>query len=1130
MRCVLAAMLAITGFMAAPAASTQSAFAATKAISQKAWADVKDDIEDLMGTPYVYGGRSTSGWDCSGFVSYVMHEIYGTGWPGGSWGEAGTDAIASYCSGSWVADGNSASDYNSDFADGTVKPGDIIVFSNSSGATVHAAIAGEDGTIYHAWHEGVGTVHNRFDYVWGINGGHGKVYASYDVYRGLESQGYAAIVKVSANPEVTEGNPLYSLAGAVYGVYRDAGCTDKAAEIVTDATGKGVSVRIEPGRYYVRETKASPGYALDPAVRVVDVKGGETASVKVTEIPKTDPIGMLVSKADATSGPGTAQGAATLAGAQFTVSYYAGDYASAAEAEASGEPTRQWVFETDEDGFAYFSDEYKVAGPSLYYQSDGATATIPQGCVVIEETKAPEGYNLDDGAGGAPGKHFARIMADEGPAESFYAFNTPEVPDTVQRGDYRLVKLLPTTYDDEDQAMTKVPVQGVLFEIVNMNDGPVVSPDTGESVEPGGVVLTIETDENGFATTAGHAPDGWTGALAYGEYRVHEVIPEDVAARVADEHGVTMLAVEDWMISISAEGQYDPVQIVENRIPQTPLVIEKVDATTGKAIPISASFQLFDGSGELVTYLDRTTGEIVDTWTTLESGRATLPMKLEEGRYSLVEVSAPEGYVLGGEPVEFEVDEWRTWDDPLVVSFENEPAMGEVLIMKTDADSPEETPVPGAEYCVKAAEDIVTGDGTLRVPAGEIVGYVTTGEDGTALVEGLFLGSYLVYETKSPEGWALDTGEHMVSIEYAGQTVPVVRCELGVSDEATTASILKVSSADGSPLFGAVFEIVQVEVGEDGAAVPVEGGFSCEIVTGEDGGASVTHLPHGVFAVTEVSAPEGYVASGESILVAVDDQGLIGLYGEEARSDEVKLVFENEPAELRVSKVDATTGEELPGATLRLIDSQGQVVEEWVSGEEPHVISPILSGTYTLVETIAPEGYILSEESVEITIEEGKVLHAALMTNDYTKVDVSKVDIASGEELPGATLRIVDADGNVVEEWVSSDEPHRIEMFAPGWYTLVETMAPEGYLVANDVRFEVLATGEVQTVVMSDEPAPAPEEPGKGLPQTGDTVPVWAFALLGALALGAATVALATQRGSVKRIRGKASALMGGKR
>ena len=100
-----------------------------------------------------------------------------------------------------------------------------------------------------------------------------------------------------------------------------------------------------------------------------------------------------------------------------------------------------------------------------------------------------------------------------------------------------------------------------------------------------------------------------------------------------------------------------------------------------------------------------------------------------------------------------------------------------------------------------------------------------------------------------------------------------------------------------------------------------------------------------------------------------------------------------------------------------------------------------------------------------------------------TSVDLKAVS----EYLPDATLRIVDAGGNVVEEWVSGDEPHRIEMLAPGWYTLIETMAPEGYLVANDVRFEVLATGEVQTVVMSDELAPAPEEPGKGLPQTGDT-------------------------------------------
>ena len=136
---------------------------------------------------------------------------------------------------------------------------------------------------------------------------------------------------------------------------------------------------------------------------------------------------------------------------------------------------------------------------------------------------------------------------------------------------------------------------------------------------------------------------------------------------------------------------------------------------------------------------------------------------------------------------------------------------------------------------------------------------------------------------------------------------------------------------------------------------------------------------------------------------------------------------------------------------------------------------------------------------------------------------------AVSEYLSGATLQIVDADGNVVEEWVSGDEPHRIEMFAPGWYMLVETMAPEGYLVANDVRFEVLATGEVQTVVMSDEPAPAPEEPGKGLAQTGDSVPVWIFALIGVLACGVATVALATHRGGMQRLREKLSTLIGGR-
>ena len=139
------------------------------------------------------------------------------------------------------------------------------------------------------------------------------------------------------------------------------------------------------------------------------------------------------------------------------------------------------------------------------------------------------------------------------------------------------------------------------------------------------------------------------------------------------EYGITLIGVDDWVITVSAEGQYKPVQIVANHIPQTPIVIQKVDSTTGKAIPLSCSFQLFNADGELVTYNDRYADEVVDTWTTLSSGKCTLPMKLDEGTYRLHEVESPKGYVLGGEDIEFTVDEYRTWDDPITVTYADAP-------------------------------------------------------------------------------------------------------------------------------------------------------------------------------------------------------------------------------------------------------------------------------------------------------------------------------------------------------------------------------------------------------------------------------------------------------------------------
>lgn len=940
----------------------------------------------------------------------------------------------------------------------------------------------------------------------------------------LIEHGNIDLTKTSVKPDITAGNKCYSLAGAEYTVYSDSGLSKSVGKIVTDTNGYGKLENLKAGTYYVKETLPSAGYMLDPNKYTVVVNPGKTTGVnggKVAETPGTDPVGMLVGKVDATTNAHRPQSVADLSGAQFSVKYYDDYYGSADEAAASGVPTRSWTFATDADGYAYFANEFRVAGDDLYYQTNGTTACMPLGTAIIEEVKAPVGYNLDDGVNpnNPPKKFCVQITSDGLVGESVYSWNSPEVPDTIKRGDYRLFKEVPTNNDDEDQELTRIAIEGVQFQIINENENAIISPDTGAEVAKGGVVCTLTTDENGFATTKTHVPSGWSAALAYGEYTVHEVIPDEVAERVKAEHGITLIGVDDWKIVIGEEGQYSPVQVVANHIPQTPLTIQKVDSTTGKSIPLACSFQIFDGNGKLVTYTDHMNETVIDTWTTIgKTGHVTLPMKLDEGTYTIHEVAAPEGYVLGDKDIEFTVDEYRTWDDPITLTYADAPIRAEIQLLKTDGTT--EVPVEGAEYCVKAEGDVVTGDGSVRFEDGQVVGYVTTDADGKASIEDLFLGNYMAYETKSPEGWALDTEDHHINIETQGQLVPVVVESFDAVDMPTTLQLLKLDSTDTSKvLSNATFRIAQTAPATTDEA---DSGFNvnweCELTTGEDGTASLPYIPHGTFQIGEIKAPAGYFMPVDAAPISfkVDDQGFIGLDVEDAQfSDALELTFENTPTILDITKSDATTGKELPGATLVLTDKDGNVIEEWVSTDTAHRIVGIEPGDYVLTETIAPEGYLVAT-SIEFMVEETGDVQKVDMKDDYTKVDISKTDIATGDELPGAHLQVIDKDDKIVAEWDTDGKVHRINGLEPGDYILRETSAPGGYEIAEDVKFTVKATGDVQKVEMKDKATPeTPGTPNSDLPKTGDNFPWWAFAALaGAAACAGGAMYLARKSGT----------------
>ncbi|MDR0500653.1 MAG: hypothetical protein LBG97_05345, partial [Coriobacteriales bacterium] len=222
-------------------------------------------------------------------------------------------------------------------------------------------------------------------------------------------KGSLAIVKSSGNPSISNNNPCYSLAGAVFGVYdtkenaKAAGNAGLVGKITTDANGKGQLDNLFFGTYYLSEISAPLGYmpARDkdgkPTVFTIDVSASNTCPVlNVSNMPLSDTIDMLVQKIDSVTNKAFGkddQNGSLLAGAEFTLRYWSGYYDSVFAAEASGAPMRTWVLSTQIGGKAQLSDGCLVRGDALY-KNDKGLPCMPLGTLIVQETKAPVGYLL----------------------------------------------------------------------------------------------------------------------------------------------------------------------------------------------------------------------------------------------------------------------------------------------------------------------------------------------------------------------------------------------------------------------------------------------------------------------------------------------------------------------------------------------------------------------------------------------------------------------------------------------------------------------------------------------------------------------------------------------------------------
>lgn len=306
--------------------------------------------------------------------------------------------------------------------------------------------------------------------------------------------GWVEINKSSANTDITDGNGCYSLEGAEYVVYNsDNQAVDK---LTTDANGYAKSKLLPSGTYTVKELKAPNGYALDEDSHGIEIKSGQTTTANLKDQPQSDPVGTLLGKYDGektySDEKNLPLGSASLYGAQYSVEYYDGYYDSVAEAEASGDPTRKWVLQTDEDGYVHlhYADQsfevhdadgnvtatlpYKVSGDDFYRAANGAIS-LPLGTAVIKEIKAPKGYNLPQPFG--MDQSFVCQITVDGNIDIVHSYNAPEQAEPVLRSDLEFTKAA----SDDAHSLANVPFK-------------ITSKTTGES-------HVIVTDENGKAST-----------------------------------------------------------------------------------------------------------------------------------------------------------------------------------------------------------------------------------------------------------------------------------------------------------------------------------------------------------------------------------------------------------------------------------------------------------------------------------------------------------------------------------------------------------------------------------------------------------------------------------------------------
>lgn len=744
------------------------------------------------------------------------------------------------------------------------------------------------------------------------------------------------ITKRSDDPDLTHGNDAYSFEGATFQIFRTR--DDALMGTVTTGSDGTASLRLPPNeRYYAIETAAPAGYKRDERRHEFTVTAPDV-TVEIADTPAR--LSLSLHKADAATGD-NAQVGATFDSAEYQLTDASGAVHTATS-DASG---------------------------TLMFEN------LPLGNVTVVETKSPAGYTLDTS--------IHTFAVDHNDVHEDIQL-TPDEPllETPLAFDLEIVKYID---DGAEGSGLQTAGEGISFDIISNTTNDVVG--------------TITTDQTGKATTSGQ----WFGS---GE-RVEGIagaLPYDAAGYTVREDASTTppgyQAAPDW--TISAEQMVDGATlhyIVDNDFVSSRIHVVKVDQDSGEPIPLAGfTFQLLTADktpiSQNVWYPNFS--ELTE-FTTDETGSVTFPEALLPGTYYLREVGAPEPYLISSEDIEIQIPDRADVPPVTVVTVADSRPTGTATITKLCAQ--DQAPLADAGFDVVAQEDIVAPDGSIDAVAGEVVDHVTTGDDGTASVVNLPLGSgsatYAFIETEAPEGHALDSTPHAFTLTYLDSSTPVILSETTAENEPTTVILNKSILGTDDPLSRAVFELWNAE------DEPTEDTIR-SVTTDDDGCARIDHLSPGTYYLKEASAPDGYLVNQEPITIVVDDQGRIE--GESSHT----ITAEDDYTKVYISKRDVTNESEVPGATLSILDSEGNVIETWTSGDEEHRIDALPPGDYTLVEEMTPNSYDQTT-SVAFTVEETGEIQRVVMYDEPIEVSGS---VDKRQEIADPTAELTEADGD----------------------------------------------------------------------------------------------------------------------